>query len=58
VGPDVAGAKLDRDDNRELAERSGIQSIPMVVLFQNRAEVRRFVGLVIKADIVATINSL
>jgi thioredoxin 1 len=58
VGPDVAVAKLDIDECPELAEKFGIQSIPTVVFFKNGAEVRRFVGLVTKADILAAINSL
>jgi thioredoxin 1 len=58
VGPGVAVAKLDIDECPELAEKFGVQSIPTVVFFKNGAEVRRFVGLATKADILATINSL
>jgi thioredoxin 1 len=58
VGPDVAIAKLDIDECPELAKRFEVQSIPTVVFFKNGAEIRRFVGLMTKANILAVINSL
>ncbi|MDR3273976.1 MAG: thioredoxin [Puniceicoccales bacterium] len=58
VEPGVAVAKLDIDECPELAEKFGVQSIPTVIFFKNGVEVKRFVGLATKADILASINSM
>jgi len=36
---------MNVEENEELAEAFGIESVPTLVLFQDRQEVRRFVGL-------------
>jgi thioredoxin 1 len=38
-------AKLEIDENPEVAETYGIRSIPTLVVFKNGAEVKRFVGV-------------
>jgi thioredoxin 1 len=38
-------AKVDIDQNREIALNLGIQSIPTIILFKGGEEVGRFVGL-------------
>jgi thioredoxin 1 len=58
VGPEISVAKINIDENSELANRFGVQSIPTIIFFKNGIEVRRSVGLSTKADILATINSL
>jgi len=41
----VTVAKVDIDSESDLANRYGISSIPTVVLFENGAEVHRFIGV-------------
>ena len=38
-------AKVDIDSNSELAARYGVMSIPTVILFNDGAEAKRFVGV-------------
>ncbi len=38
-------AKINVDENRDIAERFGIQSIPTLILFKDGKEARRFVGV-------------
>ncbi|MDR1433418.1 MAG: thioredoxin [Puniceicoccales bacterium] len=51
-------AKVNIDECPELAEKFGIQSIPTIIYFRNGVEVSRSVGMVAKADIIASINAL
>lgn len=44
----VTVAKVDVDDNQELAVRFGVMSIPTVILFKDGQEVARQVGLLPK----------
>ena len=37
--------EVNVDENREIAIRLGIQSIPTLILFKNGQEIRRFIGL-------------
>lgn len=41
----VTIAKVDVDNNAEIASRYGIMSIPTVILFENGAEAKRFIGV-------------
>jgi len=41
----VTVAKVDVDNESALAARYGIMSIPTVILFNNGAEVKRFIGV-------------
>ena len=37
--------EVNVDENREIAIRLGIQSIPTLILFKNGQEIQRFIGL-------------
>lgn len=41
----VTVAKVDVDNNNEIAARYGVMSIPTVIIFNDGAEVKRFVGV-------------
>jgi thioredoxin 1 len=38
-------AKLNTDENTDIAQRFGINSIPTLILFRNGSEAERFVGV-------------
>lgn len=38
-------AKLNTDDSPDIAQKMGIASIPTLILFKNKTEIDRFVGL-------------
>ena len=48
--------KVDVDNNKELARRFKVMSIPTVILLENGEEVERFVGVKDKADYVASMG--
>ena len=48
-------AKVNVDEQQELAVRFGITSIPTIVVFKNGKEVSRSLGFIDKAKIVALI---
>lgn len=52
----VEFAKLDIDSNRELAMEFNVRSIPVVVLFENGKETKRFVGNKSQTDILEFIE--
>ena len=54
----VTIVKVNIDDEPELAHQYGIQSIPTLVYFKNGKEVNRSVGMVVRGDIVASLNTL
>lgn len=45
VGDKAAIAQLNVDENRDIALRLGIQSVPTLILFRGGKEIRRFIGL-------------
>ncbi len=49
-------AKVNTDEQQELAQRLGIRSLPTVVLFKDRTSVDHFVGVVPEAQIRALLN--
>ncbi len=53
----VTVAKVDVDEEQELAVQFGVMSIPTVVLFQNGQEVERLVGFLPKERYEEIINS-
>lgn len=53
----VTVAKVDVDEEQDLAARYGVMSIPTVVLFQNGQEVERLVGFLPKERYEETLNS-
>ena len=42
--PSVVLAKVNVDDNEELARKFNCQSIPMVILFENGKAIKQFIG--------------
>jgi thioredoxin 1 len=50
-------AKLNIDDAVNIADRFGVQSIPTLVLFKDRNEVRRFVGVQPKEILIEAVSS-
>lgn len=47
---------INIDDEYELAEQYGVQSIPCLVLFKNGKEEKRNVGLISKDEIISLIG--
>jgi thioredoxin 1 len=47
--------KVNVDDNRSLASKYGIMSIPTMILFKNGLKVHQFVGVQSKEKIISTI---
>ncbi|SDB85503.1 thioredoxin [Williamwhitmania taraxaci] len=60
VAKDVSGkvtvAKVDVDQNREIASRYNIQGIPTLILFKDGKEINRFVGLQSKDYLIQQLN--
>ncbi len=53
---DVVVAKVNVDDVPEVAERFGIVSIPTLLIFKNGSVVKQFVGVTMKATILASLK--
>ena len=53
----VKVSKLNVDQNREIAMKYNIQSIPSLVLFKNGSEVARIVGLTSKEKLETFVNN-
>jgi len=53
----AAVAKLNTDENQEIAVKYGISAIPTVILFKDGAEISRLVGVQPKASYEAAINA-
>ena len=51
-------AKVNVDDNQEVASRFGVMSIPTFVFFQDGQEVDRKIGLLSEEEITATVKKL
>jgi thioredoxin 1 len=51
-------AKLNVDDNRTIATKYGISSIPTLLLFNNGEVISKFVGVQAKQVLVSAINNL
>lgn len=49
--------KLDVDQNPSISAMYGVQGIPTMILFKNGKEIKRFVGLTSKEDIINAINN-
>lgn len=54
--PDLHVFKVNVDDEPEIAERYGIQSIPTLIVFRGGQEVNRSVGVVPKAKILQLVK--
>ena len=51
-------AKLNIDDNGDIASKYGVEAIPTLLLFQNGALVDRIVGLASKTTLTEKLNRL
>lgn len=54
----IAVGKVDVDENRELAVKYGVMSIPTVIYFKNGEEVTRLIGVQSKEKLLETANKL
>lgn len=58
VSDEVMIAKIDVDENRTIAAKYGIRSIPTLLIFKNGNEVKKYVGVQSKQELIKTINNL
>ena len=58
IGDRAVVAKLNVDDNQELAEKYGVSSIPTIIFFKNGAEADRMVGVRSKDELVKKLEEL
>ncbi len=54
----IAVGKVDVDENRELAVKYGVMSIPTVIYFKNGEEVTRLIGVQSREKLLETANKL
>jgi thioredoxin 1 len=53
----VQVAKVNVDDNPEVAGQFGVQSIPTLIVFKDGQEVKRFTGITQEADLLEAVNN-
>ena len=53
---DINFVKLDVDKNSDIARRYGVMTIPTIILFENREEVRRHIGFMNKEELIEFIK--
>jgi thioredoxin 1 len=58
VGDKLKIVKLNVDENRAIAQKYGVMSLPTMVVFKNGEAVERLMGYMPKAGIAAKINPL
>ncbi len=51
-------AAMNVDENRDIAMRLGIQSIPTLIIFKNNKEIQRYVGLQPEVTLSEALSSL
>jgi thioredoxin 1 len=56
IGETAVVGKVNSDDNMELAEKYEIMSIPTIMIIKNGQEVKRFLGVTPKEEIIKAIN--
>ena len=56
IGDTAKVGKVNSDDNMDLAEKYEIMSIPTIMVIKNGQEVKRFLGVTPKEDIIKAIN--
>ena len=54
----IAVGKVDVDENRELAVKYGVMSIPTVIYFKNGEDVTRLIGVQSREKLLETANKL
>ena len=57
-GDHVSFAEINTDQRPEVANRFGVQSIPTLILFKNKTEVKRFIGLQEKGQLSNVMDRL
>lgn len=55
---DILISKLNVDDNREVAAKYGIRSIPTIIIFKNGKIERQLVGVQQKQTLIKMLNNL
>jgi thioredoxin 1 len=55
--PNVKFVDVDVDENYELASKYGVRGVPTVVIEKDGVEVKRFVGMKQKSELVSEIKS-
>jgi len=58
MGDRAVVGKLNVDENGQSAQDYGVMSIPTLIIMQNGKEMKRFVGVQMKDDLVAELNAL
>lgn len=56
IGSEARILKVDVDQNMELAEAYGVQSVPTMIIFKNGTEKKRFIGARRLAELEAAIK--
>ncbi|MFO7987654.1 MAG: thioredoxin domain-containing protein [Desulfatiglandaceae bacterium] len=54
----VSVAAMNLDENRDMAGRLGILSIPTLIIFKNSKEIQRFVGLQPESTLAEALDKL
>lgn len=58
IGGKALIGKIDVDQNPSVTNTYGVQGIPTMIIFKDGKEVKRFVGLTSKEDIIMAINNI
>jgi thioredoxin 1 len=58
IGEKAVISKLNVDDNRSIAGKYGIMSIPTLILFKDGKPVKQFVGVQNKKTLINAINEI
>ncbi len=56
IGDSATIAKMNVDENRTIPQKFGVSSIPTLIIFKDGEEVRKFVGVQQKTDLVNAIK--
>ena len=56
IGDIAKVGKVNSDDNMDLAEKYEIMSMPTIMIIKNGQEVKRFLGVTPKEEIIKSIN--
>ncbi|WP_425060761.1 Thioredoxin 1 [Sporomusa carbonis] len=58
MGDKIQVAKVNVDENRSLAQKYGVMSLPTMIVFKNGEQVEKMMGYMPKANIVAKLEKL
>jgi len=56
INSNVLILKMNIDDNRWLSQKLGVRNIPMMVLYDNSNEIKRFDGLQVKGVLIKELS--